>query len=288
MGKGRGLPSEAGVKYSTHPDGEAHVRDTLRKMGKLAHDRKTGGHSLAIRQWATRAVHDVPSKDQVGELAALYRWVRDHIRYRNDPHGLEWLQSPTRTLNERAGDCDDMAILLAAGAVTLGRAVRFRIMARRPGRWQHVWVEANAAGRWIPLDPVIEPQQPTTAARDDLGRFGRIAAGRIYTKTFNAQGAPMGLGNPVGPGARRLWGYGVPYFPQQPPLAYPRTAGRGGLPPRPDLAYRSPGSPGPRTAQLLWSPTKGQHVARPAGLSTATFNHDMWDPSDGDFRLGRR
>jgi hypothetical protein len=256
-------------------------------MATLAADRDRGGHSLPIRQWATRVVHNVPGKARLQELAALYQWVRDHIRYRSDPHGLEWVQSPMRTLEEQAGDCDDMAVLLAAGATALGFKTRYRIMARKPGRWQHVWAEAFALGRWVPLDPVLEPEQPDTEPRpNDLGKFGRVARGRIYTKTFDAKGKAMGLGNPVGPRGRKLWGYGVPYFPQPAPVTYPSAAGMGGRAPRPDLAYRSPGAPGPRRSALLWNETEGLHTRRPAGMSVRDFRRDMVTPYDGDFKLG--
>src|ERR1051325_7611537 len=109
----------APVTYTDHPPGMPHVRSTIGKMSALA---KQGASSYPIVNLARRivAAAGVPSKDYRGELAALYKWVRANIAYRKDSVHLEWLQSPDRTVEERAGDCDDHAILLAALAGALG------------------------------------------------------------------------------------------------------------------------------------------------------------------------
>ena len=211
-------------------------------MATLARE---GGHSFEIRNWATRVTHKVPSKQPLQELAALYVWVRENIRYRNDPHGLEWVQSPKRTLIELAGDCDDMAVLLGAGAIALGRPIRFEIVGPAPGRYQHTYVQAQVPdGRWVTLDPVLEPPA-TGEARTDLGKFGYRAQG--HHKRFNADGAEMSLSGPTTPEDRLLW-QTVPYFPQVPPTsgyASPADAGRSGPP---NTAYRSARAPGPTIA----------------------------------------
>ena len=208
-------------------------------MATLARE---GGHTFEVRNWATRVTHKVPSKQPLQELAALYVWVRENIRYRNDPHGLEWVQSPKRTLIELAGDCDDMAVLLGAGAIALGRPIRFEIVGPAPGRYQHTYVQAQLPdGRWVTLDPVLEPPA-SGKPRTDLGKFGYRAQG--HHKRFNVNGAEMTLSGPTSPKDRLLW-QTVPYFPQVPPVsgsANPADAGRSGPP---NTAYRSRQVPGP-------------------------------------------
>ena len=211
-------------------------------MATLARE---GGHTFEIRNWATRVTHRVPSKQPLQELAALYVWVRENIRYRNDPHGLEWVQSPKRTLIELAGDCDDMAVLLGAGAIALGRPIRFEIVGPAPGAYRHTYVQAQLPdGRWVTLDPVLEPPA-TGEPRTDLGKFGYRAQG--HHKRFNADGAEMTLSGPTSPQDRLLW-QTVPYFPQVPPVsgsANPADAGRSRPP---NTAYRSARAPGPTIA----------------------------------------
>lgn len=214
----------ARVQIVNAPDGLAHTKDTVRRMAKLA---RKASHSYAIRSLATRIVHDVPSKDRRGELAAIYRWVRDSIRYRFDPRGLEWLQAPERTIAERAGDCDDLATLIAALVQSLGHLARFRTVGASPQRQSHVSVQAFDGREWIDLDPVVEQPQPTTAPRAELGAFGHRAPG--FERLYDSKGSPMGATPPSD-----LW----------PRLTYERPL----LPkPRVVRVYRSQGSPGKPT-----------------------------------------
>lgn len=163
------------VTVTTHPDGFAHTRATIAIMSKLA---RKGSHTYAIRSLATRIVHGVPSKQVRGELLTLYQWVRDNIRYRFDPLGLEWVQAPERTVLERSGDCDDMATLLAAMAGSLGHKWRFLTVGPTPAIMKHVAAEVFDGREWVTLDPVLEPPGQTTAPRDDAGMFGRSAPAR--------------------------------------------------------------------------------------------------------------
>ena len=48
---------------------------------------------------------------RVAEAEQVRAWVRQNIEYRNDPAGHELIQDPIVTLQEQAGDCDDMTIL---------------------------------------------------------------------------------------------------------------------------------------------------------------------------------
>lgn len=179
------------VTIEHHPDGMAHTRSTIRTMARLARD---GSHTYPIRNLATTIVKSVPSKQVRAELAALYRWVRDHVRYRFDPVGLEWVQSPERTIKEEAGDCDDMATLLAALAGALGHRWRFRTVGPANNVMKHVCAEAWDGAAWVTLDPVLEPPAATTAARSDVGAFGRVAPARATHIWDDGGDMLMGLG----------------------------------------------------------------------------------------------
>jgi hypothetical protein len=50
----------------------------------------------------------------LGEIKALFEWVQRNVRYTKDTFRIEVLHSAKRMLKLRAGDCDDMAILLGA------------------------------------------------------------------------------------------------------------------------------------------------------------------------------
>jgi Transglutaminase-like superfamily len=224
------LNNGARVVVTNHAPGMPHVQATIKKMAELA---TAGAQTFPIRDLAVRITADVPSKQPRLELEALYRWVRDHVRYRFDPVDLEWVQSPARTVQQRAGDCDDLSTLLAALAGSLGHRWRFRTIGPTPQAQRHVAAEAFDGQTWVTLDPVLEPAGRTTAPRADLGRFGHKAAGGSeYLWNMGGQLMPKrNLSGPVQPyevalwrghlGAvptpqqRRLWTQGdVEYYPQ--------------------------------------------------------------------------
>lgn len=250
------------VRWTSHANGMPHVRSTIRKMSELA---KKGQASYPIRNLATRITRDVPSKHPTAELGALYRWVRDNIRYRYDPLGLEWLQSPQRTVLEGAGDCDDIATLLGALAGSLGHPYRFRTVGATPTVQQHVQVQAFDRKRWIDLDPVIEPTMGDTAPRTDPGAFAMQATGSDHL--WDSEGNMLsGLSGPASRQDIELWSF-APYFTQVPPYgggARPRF----GIAARPDTRYRSIGAPGPWQAPRKTQGRKAYMIAlRPGALS---------------------
>lgn len=231
---------------------------------------KAGQHSYEIRNLATRITRNVPSKSPTAELFALYKWVRDNIRYRYDPLELEWVQAPRVTVEEGAGDCDDMTTLLAALAGSLGHPWRFRTVGATPSAQQHVQLQANDRKRWLNLDPVLEPTQPTTAPRTDPGTFGLYAPGAQHL--WNSEGKM--LSGPTSKGDRTLWTW-IPYFP-------PPVPPRGGLPPAMpgafppiDTRYRSPNAPG-----FIHAIPIAQHLAHGrAGENYGLLNQGLSGPT---------
>lgn len=110
-----------------------------------------------VRQ-AIEMVRSVAAFDELGELHALYRWVKGHIRYTKDPVTKEKLYPPQELLKIRAGDCDDISMLLGALAIAIGypaRLITVSANAQSPEEFSHVYVEAEApagSGNWVPLD----------------------------------------------------------------------------------------------------------------------------------------
>ncbi len=151
------------VTRGTLPIGDAGTMKTLAIMRTMA---VKGAADVEVRSAAINAVRDagVRPHDHLGELGALFRFVRDRVHFVRDPHDVETLQSPRYTLEILAGDCDDRATLLAAMIRALGipADVKFRVVAAAPGNsaFSHVYVVANLGGRQIPLDPTYADNQP--------------------------------------------------------------------------------------------------------------------------------
>lgn len=79
----------------------------------------------------------------------LHAFVRDAIRYVRDIRGVETLHTPERVLKQRAGDCDDKAMLLVALLESIGHTARFRAVGFLPGVFSHVLVDVMLGGEWV-------------------------------------------------------------------------------------------------------------------------------------------
>lgn len=136
------------------PGGEAGTRKTVAAMQRLAVE---GSRDPVVRQAVigvlqrSAAPHDVPA-----QAAAWFRYVKNGIYFLHDPANTEWLQSARVTLQCGAGDCDDRAILLAAGLKSFGVPTQFKIVAadpQRPNTFSHVYLESFLNNRWVAMDP---------------------------------------------------------------------------------------------------------------------------------------
>ncbi len=140
------------------PRGYAGALTTTRYIARLIRE---GARDLCVRNQAIRILraNEVGPKDFLGEVLALFHWVRAHIRYTRDIHRVELLHSARRMLSFRAGDCDDMVILLGAMLEAIGHPVRLVLVGsnpRRPRLFSHIYLEVQVRGRWIALDPTMD------------------------------------------------------------------------------------------------------------------------------------
>jgi Transglutaminase-like superfamily len=109
-------------------------------------------------RFAVDIVRNVAAYDELGELSALFSWVQSNIRYTKDPVTKEKLYPPQELLKIRAGDCDDISMLLGALAIALGYPARLITIAADPSspdEFSHVYVEAECpagTGNWVVLD----------------------------------------------------------------------------------------------------------------------------------------
>jgi transglutaminase-like putative cysteine protease len=141
------------VRYKV-PRGVRGTFVTARLMAQLIRD---GAKDFYVRQKAIQIFRerDVRPKDRFGEVCALFDWVHENIRYTRDIFRVELLHSARRMLELRAGDCDDMTIVLGAMLVSTGHPVRLILAGFRPDRphqYSHVYPEVNVKGRWIAID----------------------------------------------------------------------------------------------------------------------------------------
>jgi hypothetical protein len=146
------------IRICRVPKGNAGTLVTARLIADLICE---GAKDFYVRQKAIQIFRQyrVPPKDRHGEVVALFEWVKRHIRYTRDIFRTELLHTARRMLELRAGDCDDMTILLGAMLISTGHPVRIVLAGFRPGKphaYSHIYLEVNLAGRWVPLDATVQ------------------------------------------------------------------------------------------------------------------------------------
>lgn len=107
-------------------EGKAGAVETLKYMRTLARnslrepDQRVRESALSITSGA---------QGWIAQVRDIQQWVQDNIRYVQDPYddqgGVELIQSPQKTLDYGAGDCDDQSILVASLLSAIGHPARF-------------------------------------------------------------------------------------------------------------------------------------------------------------------
>lgn len=131
--------------------GEAGTDQTVRAINALVRqDLRRPFLRIAAIQILDRADAGRSNYDRA---AAFFSWIKNNVRFVPDPDDIETVQSPEATLKIRAGDCDDMAGLMAGLCAAVGVPYRFKVIGNDRGRFSHIYAEIENAGRWVPADP---------------------------------------------------------------------------------------------------------------------------------------
>jgi transglutaminase-like putative cysteine protease len=150
------VPSTTLIKNPT-------LDDTLRVMIAKANEAKK-----TLRPLAEKICAKIESGSYNDEISAVYGWVRQNIKYRKDPHNVEYVRAPLRMVESGQGDCDDMACLLAALCMALGHECRFLVVGFEDMSPSHVFCQVAVRGvvmdgggskgakDWVSLDPVAD------------------------------------------------------------------------------------------------------------------------------------
>jgi hypothetical protein len=137
-------------------NGDAGVAQTIDHMRSLVDEAL---RDPSILRLAKDIVRGVPAFDDFSEAQALYNWVRANIRFTKDPVNKETLYPPTELLKIRAGDCDDISMLLGTLLMAVGYPARLMTVAANGDDFSHVYVEGQINGQWIPMDPARSDSQ---------------------------------------------------------------------------------------------------------------------------------
>lgn len=103
----------------------------------------------------------------ISQIRSLQGWVQNNITYVQDPTddtgGVELVQTPQKTLEYSAGDCDDQATLLAALLSSIGHPARFIAVGFGGQPLSHVLTQTKVASSgvdsqdWVSVE-TIQPR----------------------------------------------------------------------------------------------------------------------------------
>ncbi len=133
-----------------------------------------------VRNAALAITHDVDSRDDEGEIHAIFNAVKhgtDQVRglekglkYMSDPRWADFFTAPSRVLKDAAvngyaaEDCDGHSALICALLGSLGFLVGLRAWGKTRGEFTHVYavvgVPKVGPSDLMPLDTTVEESEP--------------------------------------------------------------------------------------------------------------------------------
>jgi transglutaminase-like putative cysteine protease len=151
----RGLgATPTSAKLANLAPGDLGIGQTLRYMRECVRQSLINPQQI-VREVALSLVRGVAERHWVGEIKACHAYARDGIRYTQDPDDFELVQTPEKTIQYRAGDCDDKATLLAALLKSLGHPAQFVAVGINGGAFSHVLIETRVGEEWIPAETIL-------------------------------------------------------------------------------------------------------------------------------------
>jgi predicted transglutaminase-like cysteine proteinase len=220
--------------YRVHSWGVFTDRQRVRKIRQLAEDY---GNDPRLRWFVTTDVltpAGVAPRDFRGQLAAIFAWVQTNIHYTNE--STEQIQAPWWTIKHRTGDCDDMALLLAAMMAAIGHPFKLALAGKQRSTGQFLrWIEGTPFPRGVDFshiyvfggDVPLDDQNSTWWAMEPTLRG--VPLGYDVTQHGAPAGSGADIGGYAGVGYARQ-GYAGAFAPSDVPSAVPAGLGSASRP----------------------------------------------------------
>lgn len=87
----------------------------------------------------------------------IWNWVKENIKYRKDPPGVQWIKTPARLASDGSGDCKSYSVFIASCLYNLGIKGTFRFVSydKTDPTPTHVYVVVKSRGEEIIIDDVM-------------------------------------------------------------------------------------------------------------------------------------
>lgn len=144
-------PGPRRAALSGIPNGQAGAIATMRNMRQLVRD-AIRDPSQQIRETALNILRGVNTFS--AQAQAIQSWVQNNIEYRRDPVDVELVQTPQVTLQLKAGDCDDQAVLTAAFLHATGHPAQFIAVGMNGSPLAHVLAQTMIGTSWVSVETI--------------------------------------------------------------------------------------------------------------------------------------
>jgi len=145
------------IKKARYPGIEGVMQAATDLVAKYTGDERIRSLALnitrSIRRHSETGQPDLRNVDMIAD--AIYKWMVRTINYVRDPWNIERIQSPDVTIRQKAGDCDDHAILGAALLQSLGIQTGFRIVSRTGENFDHIYAVYRSPQGWKSFDTTV-------------------------------------------------------------------------------------------------------------------------------------
>ena len=101
-------------------------------------------------------------RDDEGQIAAVYNWVKQNIRYIEDPVALDLYPTALVTDSLGGGDCDDHVIFICSALAVIGFTTGCRVIRTDQGDWHIyalVWMTKAQPRRAVAIDTTWPPSK---------------------------------------------------------------------------------------------------------------------------------
>ena len=145
------------IKKGRYPGIDGVMQAATQLVAKYTGDERIRSLALkitrSIRRHSETGQPDLRNVDLIAD--AIYKWMVRNINYVRDPWNIERIQSPDITIRQKAGDCDDHAILGASLLQSLGIQTGFRIVSRSGENFDHIYTVYRSPQGWKSFDTTV-------------------------------------------------------------------------------------------------------------------------------------
>lgn len=126
-----------------------NITDRLALINQQVFESMKDPEMRAIALSLVRGCATIGDEAEREELARIFWFVKNNIEYRQDPYHYDLYATAKRTMQVRAGDCDDLCILVGCLISNIGYQAGAKLVSPNGSDW-HIYCVAGVYPRSAP------------------------------------------------------------------------------------------------------------------------------------------